>query len=200
MGRTSNAKDRLLGAALEAIWAQSFSGVSVDDICKKAEVKKGSFYHYFDSKEDLALQAIDFSWENFRPKMDGYFSPENKPLDRLRLFLEHVIEFQTSFLEQGGAVMGCPYSTIGSEQSCMDSDIREKAASYLDKIRTYTGSAIKEAYDGGEVCTSIDADKLIAIYNNYYVGVMTQARVKNDISVLENIVSEFMYILGAEDS
>ena len=43
MGRTSNAKERLLQVAFDLIWEQSYGSVSVDDICARAKVKKGSF-------------------------------------------------------------------------------------------------------------------------------------------------------------
>ena len=49
MGRTSNAKERLLQVAFDLIWQQSYGSVSVDHICKRANVKKGSFYYFFPS-------------------------------------------------------------------------------------------------------------------------------------------------------
>ena len=50
MGRTSNAKERLLQVAFDLIWQQSYGAVSVDDICQRAKVKKGSFYYFFPLK------------------------------------------------------------------------------------------------------------------------------------------------------
>ncbi len=47
MGRTSVAKEKLLQVAFDLIWQQSYGSVSVDDICERAKVKKGSFYHFF---------------------------------------------------------------------------------------------------------------------------------------------------------
>ena len=57
MGRTSDAKDRLMTAALDLIWSESYGAVTIDDICQRAEVKKGSFYYFFESKSDLAVAA-----------------------------------------------------------------------------------------------------------------------------------------------
>ena len=62
MGRTSDAKDRLMQAALSLLWEENYGGVTVDDICKRAEVKKGSFYHFFESKADLAVAAYEDHW------------------------------------------------------------------------------------------------------------------------------------------
>src|SRR5271165_2514696 len=75
MGRTSDAKEKLLQVAFDLIWQQSYGAVSVDDICVRAKVKKGSFYHFFPSKSDLAVAAYEEHWQAIRPRYDGLFSP-----------------------------------------------------------------------------------------------------------------------------
>ena len=44
MPRKSDAKERLMNAAMDLIWENSYGSTSVDAICEKAEAKKGSFY------------------------------------------------------------------------------------------------------------------------------------------------------------
>ena len=62
MGRTSDADERLKDAALALIWEESYGAVTIDDICKRAEVKKGSFYYFFESKAELAVAALEKMW------------------------------------------------------------------------------------------------------------------------------------------
>jgi len=57
MGRVSDAKQRLLDATIELIWQHSYGAVTVDNICERAGVKKGSFYYFFPSKTDLVVAA-----------------------------------------------------------------------------------------------------------------------------------------------
>ena len=59
MGRKSDAKERLLDAALDLIWERSYGVVTIDAICEKAGVKKGSFYYFFESKSALAVAALE---------------------------------------------------------------------------------------------------------------------------------------------
>jgi AcrR family transcriptional regulator len=54
-----DAKQRLLDTAIDLIWEQSYGAVSVDVICERAGTKKGSFYHFFPSKSDLTVAAIE---------------------------------------------------------------------------------------------------------------------------------------------
>lgn len=56
---TSETRARLLDAARDVIRAKGYAGSTVDDICAVAGVTKGSFFHYFDSKEELGVAAIE---------------------------------------------------------------------------------------------------------------------------------------------
>src|SRR5438105_14905643 len=62
MGRTSDANERLMDAALDLIWEESYGAVTIDEICKRADVKKGSFYYFFYSKATLAKSALERMW------------------------------------------------------------------------------------------------------------------------------------------
>ena len=63
MGRVSDAKQRLMDAVTELIWSGSYGSTTIDHICEKAGVKKGSFYYFFDSKSDLAAVAFEAEWQ-----------------------------------------------------------------------------------------------------------------------------------------
>ncbi|MEW6160082.1 MAG: TetR/AcrR family transcriptional regulator, partial [Verrucomicrobiota bacterium] len=75
MGRVSDAKERLMDAVRELIWTGSYGSTTIDQICDKAGVKKGSFYYFFDSKADLAVVALDEDWSRRRLELDSLFSP-----------------------------------------------------------------------------------------------------------------------------
>src|SRR5512141_2952786 len=95
MGRTTDANERLMDAALDLIWEESYGAVTIDDICKRADVKKGSFYYFFNSKSDLAVAALERLWEReWKPRLDGLFSPSTDPLTRLTNYLLSIYEKQ----------------------------------------------------------------------------------------------------------
>src|SRR5882724_3792265 len=107
MGRTSDAKERLMDAALELMWEESYGAVTIDDICTRADVKKGSFYYFFKSKSELAVAALERMWlETSKPRMDSMFSPSIEPLTRITSYLEHIHEFQAEIKAKHGKVLG----------------------------------------------------------------------------------------------
>ena len=73
MGRVSDAKQKLMDAVTELIWHGSYGGTTIDQICEKAGVKKGSFYYFFESKSDVAVAALDATWLQKQPELDALF-------------------------------------------------------------------------------------------------------------------------------
>src|SRR6266508_2864539 len=117
MGRVSDAKENLMDAVLELIWTGSYGSTTIDQICEKAGVKKGSFYYFFDSKADLAVAAIDADWGKRRTELDALFSPTVAPLERLRKYCEYGFRLQAEIKTKCGCVLGCPLFSLGSEVS-----------------------------------------------------------------------------------
>src|SRR5881409_910228 len=114
MGRVSDAKVRLMEAVRELIWTGSYGSTTIDQICERAGVKKGSFYYFFDSKADLACAALGEEWERRRAELDAIFSPTVPPLERLRRFGEYGYNLQAEIKRKCGRVLGCPLFSLGS--------------------------------------------------------------------------------------
>jgi TetR/AcrR family transcriptional repressor of nem operon len=196
MGRTSDAKERLLEAALDLIWERSYGTVTIDNICEKAGVKKGSFYYFFDSKSSLAVAALEEDWQQSgRGKWDSMFSPCNPPLERLKNYLEFVYSSQARLKEEQGQILGCPCFTLGSEISTQDEAIRVKVQELLQRQVRYFESAIRDAQAEGSIPDgdpSLKARCLFALVE----GSMTQARIHNDLEILRILPQAAMDMLG----
>src|SRR5438270_5483973 len=117
MGRVSDAKERLMDAVGELVWTGSYGSTTIDQICEKAGVKKGSFYYFFDSKADLAEASINEEWERRRVELDSVFSPTIPPLERLQRYCELMYKFQAEICQKYGCVLGCPLFSVVSEVS-----------------------------------------------------------------------------------
>lgn len=196
MGRTSDARERLLAAALDLIWMSSYGGVSVDDICAKAGVKKGSFYHFFPSKADLALAAYEEHWQHKQPQFDALFSPQFPPLERLSRWCRVVYETQLDLFEKFGHVCGCPYANVGAELATQDDRIRAKSEELLKRGLRYLESAVSDAQREGLV-TVTDVKAAAESIGTCLMGLMFRAKVQNDPGVLRELEPTVMHLLGA---
>jgi len=113
MGRTSDADRRLMDAALALMWEESYGSVTIDHICQRANVKKGSFYYFFKSKAELAVAALEKLWqEDWKLALDRCFSPSVDPLDRLTTYFGSIYDRQLAIKSRYGKVLGCPGSAL----------------------------------------------------------------------------------------
>ena len=90
MAETPNqSKTKLIDATLNVVRARGYSATRVEDICAAAGVTKGSFFHHFDSKDDLALAAADRWRENANALFAAAdFNSKADPLERLLGYLD----------------------------------------------------------------------------------------------------------------
>jgi len=197
MGRVSDAKERLMDAVRELIWAGSYGSTTIDQICEKAGVKKGSFYYFFDSKAELAVEAIDQEWLRRRPELDSLFSPTIPPLERLRKYCEYGYNFQTEIKGKCGCVLGCPLFSLGSEVSTREDRLQKRIQEILDQKRKYLESAIRDARDEGLIEAPDPASKARILFA-YYQGLLTQARIQNDLQPLREAVRGTYELLGVK--
>src|SRR5271170_1712175 len=144
MKHESETKQKLLTVAVDLIWESSYGSVSVDDICTKAGVNKGSFYHAFKSKSDLAVAAFERHWEAKRPLMDQIFSAQLPPLERLEKYCQLIVNDQKQKYQSFGKMLGCPFCSVGSELSTQDEKIRLKAEQMAFRLQKYLEPLVRD--------------------------------------------------------
>ncbi len=113
MKKMSETKEKLLQVGFDLIWDSSYGSVSVDDICKRAGINKGSFYHFFPSKADLVVEAYDAYWQQKRPDMDRIFSPQVPPAQRFQNLCRAIYADQQEKAEKYGHGLRLPLCQRG---------------------------------------------------------------------------------------
>jgi|SRR5678815_4965601 len=195
MPRVSDAKEKLTEAALRLIWASGYGATSVDDICTTAGVKKGSFYHFFKSKCDLEVAALEAHWERNKHLWNDVFSAAVPPLQRLDHYFEAVLQRQSELKEECGYVLGCPLCSVASEVSTHEACIREKAQEILNRYMKYFESTIRDADAQGLITVPDPAAKAQMLFA-YVQGILAQARIANSVEPLRSLRAGAMGLLG----
>jgi TetR/AcrR family transcriptional repressor of nem operon len=194
--RFCDSKLRLLQTAHQLIWRQSYGSVGVDQICEQSRVKKGSFYHFFRSKSELTVAAYEFHWEQVRLVLDRIFSTQIPPMERLEAYFAHIRRNQTEHLEKNGRVLGCPFASLGSELSTQDESIRLMAQQISARKREYLESTLSDAMEAGDL--PMQDPKLLAQELHFFiVGLIQEAKISNDLAVLDRMESGAYRIIGA---
>jgi TetR/AcrR family transcriptional repressor of nem operon len=188
-------RKQLLTSALSLVWEQSYGAVSVEDICQEAHANKGSFYHFFPSKTDLTIAAVEEHWRNVQPLLDGVFSAQFEPLERLRRFCDWVYERQHEKALATGRVCGCPFISLASEVSTQQEELRRKLQQILNCYVRYFASTLREAASEGSLEVRDFQGRARELYG-YVIGVLVQARIQNDLEIVRQMKAGMARLLG----
>lgn len=132
MGRTSDARERLLAAGTQLLGQRPFSSVGVAEICATAGVPKGSFYYFFPSKQDLALAVIDEHWTRQREQWAGILAGAEPAADRIHGLFRASMEVQRTALTDSGVVAGCLFGNLALELSSTEETVRTRLQEIFD--------------------------------------------------------------------
>ena len=187
MGQTSDAKERLIKSTIELLHARSYADVGVQELCDHAGVKKGSFYHFFESKRDLTLAALDQECETVRRRMwEEAFSKEIAPLDRIQKYFEMSYDSQRKVKDSTGSMNGCPFGNLALEMGTQDEAIRQKISEIFEETIFYIEGALRDAVDASElqkIDVRLTAESVLA----YMEGCILVAKARNDPEVIRRL-------------
>ncbi|POX58794.1 TetR family transcriptional regulator [Streptomyces sp. Ru62] len=117
VGRTCDARKKILAAAQSLIELRGYPALGVAEICKAAEVPKGSFYYFFESKEALALTVLDEHWAAERRGWISLLGDDTEPpLQRLRRLFDVTEAQQRAGRENRGSIAGCMLGNLFPER------------------------------------------------------------------------------------
>jgi TetR/AcrR family transcriptional repressor of nem operon len=185
--------DALLEKGMELLWSKGYNATSVNDIVKIAGIPKGSFYFYFESKEDFAVKAI----EKYFSVM---FTParailENKTLSPKQRLLDFH-EFRHSVLKnEMDCKMGCLASNLGSEMAEHNEKIRTAILEKEQFILSLITEVIQEAQDYGEIDNSLSAGDIAAFIGDAGKGAMVSMKEMKSSYPIDNYLNMIRNLL-----
>ena len=192
-------RQRLLDSAQALIYASSYREVGVQQICNHAGVKKGSFYHFFPSKRDLALAVLDQTHALMQDTLiDKAFARDLPPLARIDRFFVSLYDFHKQVKKNTGYVLGCPFGNIGCEMSTQDEVLRGKVDSILSAAERPFAAALKEAIARGDLPAMDTAAAASALFA-YTEGIILYAKTRNDPGLIRDLGKRALQLLIPAD-
>jgi TetR/AcrR family transcriptional repressor of nem operon len=196
MGRTSDAREKILTVAQSLIELRGYSALGVAEICKAAGVPKGSFYYFFESKEALALAVLDEHWETQRGDWVRALRDDVEPLSRLRRLFEETEAGLRAGQQSCGTISGCMFGNLTLELSNQTEPIRERLQQIFDAQVEMVEKVVAEARERGEVTvddTREAARSLVAQLE----GQVLFAKLYNDTQHLQALWENCLSLLSA---
>lgn len=193
-----DARERLIETAARLFHERSYRNVGVAEICREAEVTKGSLYHFFASKEELAVAVIKHRWariEEFliKPTLGGPGSAR----ERLGAFFAQVGAACAAQQAEQGKLLGCPLGNLASELSTTDEVLQGHLKEALDAFRGHFEALIRTGVESGEVSSERDPAQLAMGLVALFEGSMVLSKTYNDASLVSTgLEAQALTLLG----
>lgn len=169
-----NIKSLLLEKGAEIVYIKGFNNTGINDILIAAGVPKGSFYHYFESKENFGIELIDHFLPRFLTSADMYLEKETTS------YIQNLHDFFTDFLtfiKENNFVGGCPIANLSLEMSDLNEKIREKLKEAFELMNQKVVLFLKKAQENGELPKELDLDATAQFILNSWEGALLRMKV-----------------------
>ncbi|MPZ85599.1 MAG: TetR family transcriptional regulator [Actinophytocola sp.] len=168
-------RDRIVRSAAKLFLTRSYQSVGVVDLCAVADVRKGSFYHFFPSKAALAKAVVDLHAAELDRQLTA--AGDDDPGARLYAVVDAVTVIQTGFEKRFGAVVGCPFGNLAAELSTTDAELREHVAGVFTRWEGTLAQACRHAAEHGVLRDGVDPDRLAHMILAQVQGLILLAKV-----------------------
>jgi TetR/AcrR family transcriptional repressor of nem operon len=184
----SPAKEKLLDAAQRLMLAKGFVATTVDEICEAAGVTKGSFFHYFESKETLGKAALDrFVGAKAQAIQQAPFLQKRDPLQRVYGYLDFMIHMS----QTPEAKRGCLLGNFAQELSDTHPAIRSQCATHFAQWANAFKKDLDEAKAKCVPKASFDTQSLAEHFIAVVEGALILSKAKQDVRAVEKHLRHF---------
>jgi TetR/AcrR family transcriptional repressor of nem operon len=190
-------RDKILESGAQAIAGKSFNSCGLAEILQLAGVPKGSFYHYFDSKEDFGVALIERASEDYVEKLRPIIGDRRRsPLKRLRA----VFELGRDTCMQEGAARQCLIPKLALETSQLSEPVHAAVKCAYDQWSAMLARVIREAQAAGEIAKSQDPDRLANVLVMLWEGATIRMQIDRSLRPVEDFLAFVFDVLLSDRS
>jgi TetR/AcrR family transcriptional repressor of nem operon len=166
-------KTQLLDAGIEIMLEKGYNNTGIMEVLHSTGVPKGSFYYYFDSKEDFGLQIINHFDQVVQAKLSATLGDTTKtPRERLQAYCDAGIEM----LQQNACRKGCLIGNLSQEMADQSEVFRNRLQEIMLDWRAKFADCIRQAQSANEISKEFDADDLAEFLQSGWSGAVMRAK------------------------
>ena len=176
-------KERILDAAEELMLAKSFHSVGLNEILSAVKVPKGSFYHYFTSKEQFGVELIRHYVTEataFKRRLLLTEDLDPNPLDHLTAYYNGSI----AKMLENECQPACLVIKLAAEVANMSDDMRTVLADGMSEWRGIFEEIVREGQRKGVMRPEIDPAAAGSLLHDYWLGAMQRMMVQRNVASL----------------
>jgi TetR/AcrR family transcriptional repressor of nem operon len=171
----------ILEKGARIIHKKGFNHTGIKEILDAAGVPKGSFYHFFKSKEDYGLNLLDHYAGFFVKKAEDLLNENDTlPLQRLKRFFDDFL----CFFEDNACELGCPIGNLSQEMGDLNPAFRKKLEEIFQMMVSPVERLLKEAQTRKELSKKMDTREMANFIINSWEGAILRMKVQKNPDAL----------------
>ncbi|CAA6818663.1 MAG: Transcriptional regulator, TetR family [uncultured Thiotrichaceae bacterium] len=185
-------REALLRSGTELLTEKGFNSTGLDEILKRVNVPKGSFYHYFKNKEAYGCAVIDNYSQYFIKKLNSHLLNEEHPaLDRLQAFMQDAMQGMEKYDYKRGCLIGNMTQELGSTNACY----RDKLSKAFAIWQSLVADCLELAKQQGALAKDTDSTLLADFFWIGWEGAVMRSKLSRDNKPLELFSAQFFQLL-----
>ncbi|MBC3935676.1 TetR/AcrR family transcriptional regulator [Undibacterium rugosum] len=194
---SNDTRERILATGEQLILGKGFSALGLSEILSAAAVPKGSFYHYFASKEAFGVALIERYFQEYHQQLRTVFSDQrHTPANRLLQYFE----FWLSSTQHSQCHKLCLAVKLAAEVSDLSQTMRLALAQGMQTVIELIAAVLDEAKQQGELRSDQDVQHLATTLYGQWVGASLLTKVYLQTAPLEAAWIQTQQLLQAESS
>jgi TetR/AcrR family transcriptional regulator, transcriptional repressor for nem operon len=182
---TQTTREHLIEVGLERIRSNGYSGTGVKEILDLANVPKGSFYHYFPSKESFVLEVFQRYTNEEMLRAERILGDRTiAPLQRLRTYFEELV----TVYGQRAAISGCLIGSLSLEVADHNQKLQQQLKGSFSHWQQGLTSVLQEAVDRGDLPSSYQPGELAGFLITSYEGALVRMKADQSDKPLETFL------------
>lgn len=178
-------REHILATGEKLCSQRGFVGMGLSELLKTAEVPKGSFYHYFRSKEAFGVAMLERYFADHHQRLAQHFSiGEGNSRDRLLAYYQQTI----NLFNQQGTIGECLTVKLSAEVCDLSEDMRLAMDKGTSKIINLLAETLEKGRRDGCLSFDGDAHTLADVLHSLWLGARLQAKISRRSAPLENAV------------
>ncbi len=175
----------IISIGMELISLYGYNATGIDAVLKKVGVPKGSFYHYFGSKEEFGLAVIDHFVEHYTQELDTFLNDKKvSPLKRIRNYLEHGL----AGLAENQCTKGCLIGNLAQELADQNERFRARLDDIFRAWMERLAACLREAQRSGEIAKGIKPAVMAEFILSGWEGAILRAKLMKSPEPLRDFI------------
>ncbi|MGQ7261428.1 TetR family transcriptional regulator C-terminal domain-containing protein [Vreelandella sp. V005] len=175
-------RDKLIDSGAQLISQQGYNATGINAVLKSCGVPKGSFYHYFSSKEDFGLAVIEHFAATYDETLVAILEDNGTPpLERLKRYFATGREY----MQACDHTTGCLIGNLGQELSGQSDTFRDALNLVFQRWEQRFVSCLQDAKARGDIATCIAPEALAGFILTGWEGAILRAKTLKSVAPME---------------